>query len=82
MRKTVLALALPLALALSGCGSAGQLNPRPGKALPVAPYGARATPNATALLTPTTQQRPQRSDDLLSSSQARRSDDFDLPPPN
>jgi hypothetical protein len=70
---------LPLLL-LAGCGSAGQLKPAPGEALPVAPYGATATPTPRDLLTPTTQQRPQRSDELLRRSEERRSDEFDLPP--
>lgn len=72
--------ALPLLLALTACGSAKGLQPAAGKALPVAPYGARATPTPTELLTPTPQQRPERSDELLKSSQQRRGDDFDLPP--
>ncbi len=70
------------ALALAGCGAADGLKPADGKSLPVAPYGAKATPTPAELLTPTTQQRPQRSDELLTKSQERRSDEFDLPPPN
>ncbi|WP_294297773.1 hypothetical protein [uncultured Sphingomonas sp.] len=69
-----------LALALAGCGAAKELQPAPGATLPPAPYGATATPTANQLLTPTTQQRPQRSDELLKQSEARRSDEFDLPP--
>ncbi|WP_374944180.1 hypothetical protein [Sphingomonas sp.] len=73
---------LVLATALAGCGSAAGLAPRAGESLPVAPRGARATPTPVDLLTPTTQQRPQRGDELLRNSQERRSDEFDLPPPN
>lgn len=73
-------LALVLALALAGCGAAKPLEPPPGKALPMAPLGAHATPTPPQLLTPTTQQRPQRSDELLKNSEERRSDDFSLPP--
>jgi len=69
-----------LALTLAGCGAAKELQPAPGASLPVAPYGAKATPTPAQLLTPTTQQRPQRSDELLRNSEQRRSDDFDLPP--
>jgi len=69
-----------LALALAGCGAAKELQPAPGATLPPAPYGATTTPTANELLTPTTQQRPQRSDELLKQSEARRSDEFDLPP--
>jgi len=80
MRRLVGAGALLLWLA--GCGAAKDLRPAAGDSLPVAPYGTRATPTPGQLLTPTSQQRPQRSDELLKSSQARRSDEFDLPPPN
>ena len=69
------------ALALGGCGAARELKPRPGETLPVAPYGAHATPTPDQLIQPTTQQRPARSDELLTNSQARRGDPFDLPPP-
>ena len=71
---------LSMTLALAGCGAAKELQPREGHSLPVAPYGAVARPTAQQLLTPTTQQRPQRSDELLTSSDERRSDEFDLPP--
>ncbi len=71
---------LPLALVLAGCGAAQGLEPAPGKTLPVAPRGAVAVPTATQLLTPTPQQRPERSDDLLTNSDERRTDTFDLPP--
>lgn len=75
-------LILLATLALGGCGAAAGLKPAEGAALPVAPYGAKATPTPTQLLTPTTQQRPERSDELLKSSVPRRSDEFDLPPPD
>ena len=78
MKRAVLVLALVLTLA--ACGKAAGLAPRPGEPLPVAPRGARATPTPAELLTPTAQQRPQRGDELLRSSQERRSDEFDLPP--
>jgi hypothetical protein len=67
-------------LLLAGCGSAVGLKPPSGGQLPVAPYGAAVQPNPTQLVTPTPQQRPQRSDELLKSSEARRTDEFDLPP--
>ena len=75
MRRVVV-----LCLALAGCGSAAELKPRAGEALPPAPVGAEATPTAKDLMTPTTQQRPQTVDELLTRSQERRSDAFDLPP--
>ncbi|WP_242186655.1 membrane lipoprotein lipid attachment site-containing protein [Sphingomonas sp. CARO-RG-8B-R24-01] len=69
-------------LVLSGCGASSALKPAEGQPLPVAPYGAKATPTPTQLLTPSNQARPERSDELLKNSQERRGDEFDLPPPN
>ena len=71
---------LSLPMLLAACGSAAGLKPPAGQTLPPPAYGATAQPTAQQLLTPTTQQRPQRSDELLRSSDRRRSDDFDLPP--
>lgn len=76
MKRTMI---LTGALTLAGCGASG-LKPAPGETLPVAPYGARATPTPQELLKPANQARPDRSDELLTSSQERRNDDFDLPP--
>lgn len=75
---------LPLAplVLLAGCGSAAALKPAPGKMLPPKPYGATVTPTAKQLATPSSQARPERSDELLRSSEERRNDEFDLPPPN
>jgi hypothetical protein len=73
-------LSATLILALSACGSASQLKPAQGHSLPVAPYGAETTPNASALLKASPQQRPQRDDELLKQSQKRQPDPFDLPP--
>lgn len=78
MRKMLL---LPLLL-LGGCGVAYNLKPAKNEALPQKPYGTAAAPNARQLLTPANQARPERSDELLTSSENRRGDDFDLPPPN
>lgn len=75
-------LLLGLPLLLVACGSARGLQPPPGAALPVAPYGALRKPTERELVTPTPQQRPERSDDLLRNGEQRRADDFDLPPEN
>lgn len=75
-------LTLLSALCLTACGSAATLKPVAGKQLPPKPYGATTTPTARDLSTPTNQARPERSDELLRSSEVRRGDDFDLPPPN
>ncbi|MEI9850234.1 MAG: hypothetical protein WDN24_04400 [Sphingomonas sp.] len=79
MRGLVLALA---ALSLAGCGAREDLKPAAGQQLPVKPEAATATPTPEDLLKPTPQTRPARSDDLIESSKERRSDEFDLPPPN
>ena len=73
---------LLLSLPLAACGSADQLKPAEGKALPPAPYGATATPDAKALLTPSTQARPTRDEELLKESKRRDPDPFDLLPQN
>ncbi|MEG3176852.1 hypothetical protein U1872_11485 [Sphingomonas sp. RB3P16] len=77
-----IALGLACAALLCGCGSASGLKPAAGQALPVAPYGAKATPTPADLLKPSNQARPSRSDEVLKNSEERRSDEFDLPPPN
>ena len=73
-------LLIGVALALAGCGAREQLTPPAGASLPVKPYAAKETPGAGDLLKAPSQTRPARSDDLIESSQERRSDDFDLPP--
>ncbi|HTG38714.1 hypothetical protein [Sphingomonas sp.] len=74
-------LILPvLILSLSACGARGRLNLPEGEAPPPAPYGAEETPTAADLVTPTTQQRPSRSDELLRQSEERPNDPFQLPP--
>ncbi|MEP9404029.1 hypothetical protein [Sphingomonas sp. VNH70] len=74
------ALALALLVALAACGSRRDLRPQENAALPPAPYGATATPTPGELLDPTTQQRPSRSDELLTESKPRGDDPFALPP--
>jgi hypothetical protein len=77
-----LVILLGTALVLSACGAQQGLKPQKGESLPMAPYGAKEKPTAEQLLKPSNQTRPARSDELLRSSDERRSDDFDLPPPN
>ena len=67
-------------LLLAGCGEQQGLTPAPGKSLPVKPATAPAAPTPDQLLTPTQIARPGRSDELLTKSQPRRDDRFDLPP--
>jgi len=68
-------------LALAGCGRVEELKPAAGHALPVKPLLARTTPTADDLLTPPTYARPDRVDELMKRSEARKADPFDLPPP-
>ncbi len=77
MRALVL---LGVALTLAGCGQRRDLRPQGGASLPPAPYGATTPPTSADLLDPTTQQRPSRSDELLTESKARGDDPFALPP--
>jgi uncharacterized lipoprotein NlpE involved in copper resistance len=79
-RQVVPAIALMGALVLAGCGNRAELKPKATASLPVAPKGAKATPSPTDLLKPPVQTRPARSDDLIESTNQRRSDTFDLPP--
>jgi hypothetical protein len=73
-------LAIVGLLILAGCGQRGDLRPAENTPLPVAPVGASATPTPAALLTPSVQARPARSDEVLKSSEERPRDDFALPP--
>jgi hypothetical protein len=66
---------------VAGCGRVADLKPEAGKALPVKPLMARATPTPQDLLTIPPYARPQRVDDLVTRSQPRPQDPFDLPPP-
>lgn len=69
-----------MTLALAGCGGRQPLKPVPGQNLPAVPVGASAPPTAQQLMTPTTQARPERNVELLTQSQERKDDPFDLPP--
>lgn len=79
-RLVLLTMALTGGFALAGCGAREGLKPAATASLPAAPHGAKATPSPTDLLQPPVQTRPARSDDLIQSSDQRRSDAYDLPP--
>jgi hypothetical protein len=76
--RSLLIIAL---LGVAGCGRVSELRPEAGKSLPVKPLLAPATPTADQLLTPPTNARPDRVDELMKRSEARKADPFDLPPP-
>ena len=80
MRRLILPLALPFALA--ACGDTAPLKPAAGQSLPVKPALARTTPDADDLLRPTPLAAPERIDELDARSGARETDRFDLPPPD
>lgn len=67
-------------LILAGCGRQVDLQPKQGQSLPVKPEGAPKVPTPVDLMTPSTQARPQRSDEQLKRSEERKDDTFDLPP--
>ena len=73
-------LSLVLIATLAGCGRVGDLEPAPGKSLPVKPLMARTTPDAEDLLTPPPYARPDRVDELVKKSEPREADPFDLAP--
>ena len=77
--RTIVGLAFT-ALALVSCGGGQPLKPVGGQELPAVPVGAATSPTAAQLMTPSTQARPQRNVELLTQSQKRQADEFDLPP--
>ncbi len=80
MKPVRLALLNGAGLAAAACGQRADLQPAPGHALPVKPLLAKSAPTAEQLLTPPTNARPQRVDELIKRSEPRRPDRFDLPP--
>ena len=75
------AFALATLVVLAGCGSRVALKPAPGQGTPPVPAMAATAPTTEQMLTPTTEARPERVDELLRRSEERQEDRFDLPPP-
>jgi hypothetical protein len=75
------AVAFAALLALAGCGAREPLRPAAGETLPPKPAMAAKAPTVDELLTPPTDARPDRSDELLKRSEERPDDRFNLPPP-
>ena len=67
-------------LLLAACGVRAPLEPAPGESLPVAPETANRAATAEELLEPPAITRPARVDELLTRSEEREEDRFDLPP--
>ena len=75
-----LSLLVVASIGIAGCGKVGELEPKAGAAMPSRAYGQTDPQTATALITPSVQSRPGRSDELLRRSEPRSDDPFDLPP--
>ena len=82
MKRTRMTMLIAVSLTAGACGQMAPLQPAPGQSLPVKPLLARATPTAEQLLTPPTNARPERVDELIKRSLPRKADRFDLPPPD
>ena len=74
--------ALALVFFIAGCGRVGELQPPPGKPLPIKPKFAVTVPTPTELLTPPAYARPGNVEEILRRSSPRQPDRFDLPPPD
>ncbi len=80
MRRTILMLAAAT-LVLAGCGKKGMLKEAGTTPLPPKPRTAASQPTSAALLTPASQTRPTRFNEIVTQSQQLQSDRFDMPPP-
>jgi predicted small lipoprotein YifL len=76
---TLMAL-VPLGLALSACGTKGELAPPPGESLPPAAYGTSQRETSEELLQLDPQAAPERRVELRERSEERTDDPFDIPP--
>ena len=71
---------LLLPLALAGCGNPAPLTPEAGQSPPPPLPLATERPSAAELIEPGPQARPDRTDEILTRSEVREPDRFDLPP--
>lgn len=77
--KHVMTAAAALLL-LAGCGARTPLQPAAGESLPVAPEWVAERPTSEELLAVPVAARPERVDELVTRSERREDDRFDLPP--
>lgn len=73
-------IAIAAALLVAGCGRVADLQPAPGRPLPVKPLMARTTPTPEDLLAVPAYARADRLDELMKRSEPRPQDPFNLPP--
>ena len=71
---------LLLALTLTACGKKGELQRAPGMTPPPVAYGEKSSKTSDQLLEPSTQATPERSSEILTRSEVRGDDPFDIPP--
>ena len=71
---------LLLALTLTACGKKGELQRAPGMTPPPVAYGENRPKTSDQLLQPSTQATPERSSEILTRSEVRGDDPFDIPP--
>lgn len=74
-------IALGGLILLAGCGKRPVLKPADGHPLPPKALTAASQPSVTQLLTPPSQYKPTRDDELVVKSKPLQPDRFDLPPP-
>lgn len=77
MRRFIL---LAACLALAACGQKQALKPPANAPLPPKPATAPSAPTSADLLKHQASERPGRSDELLTKSEPRKDDEFNLPP--
>lgn len=80
MTRTLASLALLVALA--ACGGREALKPVDGQGTPPVARGMSDPMTAQQMMSASSQARPQRNAELLTRSQERADDEFDLPPEN
>ena len=72
--------AILIALSLTACGKKGELQRAPGMTPPPVAYGESRPKSSDQLLAPSTQATPERSSEILTRSEVRGDDPFDIPP--